>query len=944
MNFEKGNHKEPIQTSRKWFSMATGIVLLGLMLSILFPSCSTTEHLGPNEYLLKSDVSFEKVKDESDTIRKTMGVKLRELGLSTVDESVLYSSVRSRPNKRMVIPKTYLHLYMLGKSLEIPLDSLMPPTRAGRTRNGRLINDFRVLSQSPKKVLATFKYLDDRFIPGNVLDSLGSFLVNTAGEPPKILDLDQLRQDQENLKQVYFSQGFFYASDTFKIDTLKKFGILRRNKGLENKKVKVTFLVREGKAAVIDTVILDRSLIKNQAIFGILEDAKPKSVLVPGDLYVERKMVSERSRIVDLMRDNGYYSFNPQMITFEVDTLPDTLTIRATQPRNPAIKKYSPVVIKLRIPEAPRQVTLGRITLNVDAAQYDPELDTELRIISKELMADSLIGDSLRKAWGISERIYSDDNSVVFLGYPRVMQKLNLNFLESLIEQSLEVGTRGKFSYQPGEVYSLSVERNVQRRLQSLGIFKYVLVKHDLYNDTLDVRIEAQLLQKYQVKAGAEGFSQTDPFISRNLPGFGLEVGLRDLLVFKGAERLDFSGAGNASFFRTGDAEERKVFLAGNAGLDFTVPRFVIPFVGKIIRRDLQAYSPTTSFRLDASREDSRAYTRNSLTANWNYNWINGTDDRLENLKSSLSPYVITFVTSSLSDRFIQSILAIEDKELRNLFALDFASRFSSWGRYKLILSDYLSSKVKPTTYFEGIVEMGGNTPYLIDRIGHLVGDSVDFFQSPDYGFDDGKLGNVLYGQYLKLSTELRLNAPLTRKSSFVLRAMVGAAKPWNNTRNVPLTSRFFAGGVNSMRGWQSNTLGPGTYTTTLSDSTEATFGNILNLGGEFQLEFNAEFRTSVYNWIGLAIFSDIGNVWFLPGSDLGFEGQEQAILSKNNIGELGWDVGIGIRLDFDFFVFRVDFAQQLYAPDVQSFVVKSFPRDLGGSGFQTNFGIGYPF
>ncbi len=935
MNFEKGNLEQPKRNrSSSW-----GKLLLGIFVVTVLGSCSVTEHLGPNEYLLKSSVSFEKVKPEAEELagKKIRLTGLRELGLSTIDESVLYSSVRTRPNKRMIIPKTYLHFYMLGKSLQTPLDSLMPPTRAGRTQNGKLWNDFKVLSQSPQKLLASIKYLDQRLLKGNFIDSLGSFLENTAGEPPRILDLDQLRLDQENLVQVYFSQGFFYASDTFEIDTLRKFSLLRSGGREETKKVKVKFLIREGKAAVIDRYEIDSVLITNQFIYNRLQLTKDKSLLKPGDLYVERNIVAERSRIVDQMRNSGWYSFNPQMVFFNVDTLPDSVSGKL--PNNPAIKNYSSVVVKIRIPAEVAQVHLGKITLNVDAAEFDPEQDTLLQIISSYLM-----NDSLRKVWGISRRIYSDSNSVVFFGYPRVMQKLNLNFLEQLIEQEIRVADLGKLSYREGQRFSLIVERNVQRRLQSLGIFKYVLVKHTLDGQTLNIRIEAQLLQKYQIKTGVEGFTQTDPFISRNLPGFGFEVGLRNLLVFKGAEKLDFSAAGNASFFRTGDGEDGQVFLAGNAGFNFTVPRLIIPFARKIVRGNLQAFSPFTSFKLDGTREDSRAYTRNSLTMNWNYNWINGSDGRLRNMKSSLSPYVISFVTSNLSDQFINSILNIEDRELRNLFALDFASRYSSWGRYQFTLSDYGQRKNSITSFFQGVLEMGGNTPFLIDRLGHLVQDTVNFFQAPDLGYEDGKLGNVLYGQYLKISGEARLHAPLTEKSSFVIRGFIGAAKPWNFTRNVPLTSRFFAGGVNGMRGWQSNTLGPGTYLPTLSDTTEATFGNVLNLGGEFRLEFNAEFRANVYNWIEMAIFSDIGNVWFLPGSDLGFEGQEKAILSKNNIGELGWDFGIGIRFDFDFFVFRVDFAQQLYDPSVQSFVVKSFPRDLGGGGFQTNFGIGYPF
>lgn len=926
MNLQKGNQRSISQKAGPWW---------GLLLVLFLASCSVTEHLGPNDVLLKTDASFIKVATElpSDSlVPKIRFQNLKEFGLSTVDPSTLSSSVRTRPNKRMLLPKTYLHLYMLGKSLQTPLDSLMPATRGGRTTNGRLFNDLKVLSQSPSKTIAVLKYFDDRlFSRYPFIDSLGGLLENTIGEAPKLVNEAQLKLDLENLKKVYFSEGFFYAEDTFEVVPCKgRWG---------RQKAKVNFLVNEGKAAIIDQYIISRELIPNQAMYALLKMDSGKTRLKAGNLYKEKNMVAERARIVDLMRNWGYYSFSPQLVTFDVDTLPDPALVKGVKPNNFAVRNYGPVIVKVRIKDDVRQTFMGNISLNIDAAEYDPAQDTLV-----ELLRSSMMTDSIRQVWGINERIYSDTNSVVFLGYPRVMKKLNFNFLENLMAIELKSPSQKDRSYRKGESYSLQVERNVQRRLQNLGIFKYVLVKHSLIDDTLDVRIEAQLLKKYQVKAGVEGFSKNDPFVSRNLPGFGAEVGLRDLMVFKGAERLDFSAAANVAFFKPGEAEQNKIFLEGNAGLSFYVPRFMIPFVGRLALKNLQTFSPNTSFQTEISREDSWSYTRNSVALNWNYNWVNGTDARIQNAQSSFSPYVITFVSSSLTPAFRQSISAIEDKNLRNLFALDFAPRFSSWGRYKFLSSNYLSSKVEPTGYFEGIVEMGGNTPYLIDRFSHLGRDTVQILGTSDVDFKDAKLGNLLYGQYFKMSLEGRVNIPLTKGSEFVMRGFIGGAQPWNYSRNVPLASRFFGGGVNGMRGWQSNTLGPGTYAPNLSDSTSDAFSNFLNIGGEFQAEFNMEYRANVNNWIELALFSDLGNVWFLPGSDLGLQGEEAAILSKNNYLELGWDLGLGVRLDFDFFIFRLDMAQQLYAPDLQSFVVKSFPRDLGGNRFQINFGIGYPF
>lgn len=143
------------------------------------------------------------------------------------------------------------------------------------------------------------------------------------------------------------------------------------------------------------------------------------------------------------------------------------------------------------------------------------------------------------------------------------------------------------------------------------------------------------------------------------------------------------------------------------------------------------------------------------------------------------------------------------------------------------------------------------------------------------------------------------------------------------------------------MRGWQSNTLGPGVFSDSTNGEGRSGQGFLLSPGGEFVFETNLEFRADVYKWIKLAIFSDIGNVWFLPGSAVDFEGGQ---LSKETVLQLGIDAGIGIRLDFDFFLFRIDFAKQVYAPDVQRFVIKSLKDNLGGNRFQLNFGIGYPF
>ena len=905
--------------------LKTAFSQLLLLLQVLVAGCSATQHLKEGQYLIKSAVEIVRVETEEkeDSTRKILDfwnpASLIETGTSTIDPYILSSAIKTKENKRMLLPKTYLHLHMLGISLQEPLTTLVPPSKTGRTLNNKLRNDLFLVGRSKNPTLAFLKYINQRYFPKRPLvDSLGSFLEHTAGEAPQLLDSAQISEDLQNLKRTYFANGYFYAQDTFEV---KLVGTKKHPR-----KAKVKYLIREGKAAVIDHYLISETLIPNRVMFRLMELNRKESKIGPGKLYNNNDFNAERSRIVKLMRNFGYYTFSPQMITFEVDTLPDSTDIAGTQPQNRTIRNFSPVVVKVKIADACSRHPIRKITLAIEPAEFDILRDTVYH-----LLPPNGLTDSLRHLWGIADRIISDTNQIYFGGYERILKKLNFNFLESLIEQKR------------GQPYSLEAEQNTQRKLQGLGIFKYVLVKHHLVDDSLNVRIEGQLLQKFQAKIGVEGFSENDPLISQNLPGFGVELGFRDLMVFKGAERLDLSLAGNASFFRaSSEADSISTFLEGSGAISFTVPRFLIPFIGRPKRQQWQQFNPATSFTLDFTREDSRLYTRNSSSLDWNYTWTHNL--RRKNIQSSLSPYVITFVTSNLSEAFRQSIAGISDATLRNLFALDFAPRFSSWGRYQFSLSNYMSSQVKPTYYLQPVLEMGGNTPFLIDWLDHQGGrDSLTIFGFADNGFKDARLGYVNYGQYLKLSVESRGHFPLSNKSSVVIRGLIGVAQPWNYTTLVPLASRFFAGGVNGMRGWQSNTLGPGTYSAS-DEFTGDQFDNLLNLGGEFQVEANLELRAKAYKFIEIALFSDLGNVWFLPGSEIDLDNGEGAKLSASNLLQLGWDAGIGFRLDFDFFIFRLDLAQQLYAPDLQKFVVKSFPWDLGGSRFQYNFGIGYPF
>jgi outer membrane protein assembly factor BamA len=274
-----------------------------------------------------------------------------------------------------------------------------------------------------------------------------------------------------------------------------------------------------------------------------------------------------------------------------------------------------------------------------------------------------------------------------------------------------------------------------------------------------------------------------------------------------------------------------------------------------------------------------------------------------------------------------QEALSPQERQVFAFIQRDFLPRFATTFSYHLTINnDYATTHERSTTYFRMGFENGGLLGFLADWVGKQT------------GWGDGSVrdnllnGRSLYGQFVKFTGEARHYKPLGNHAEFVTRAMGGIAIPLNFTNQIPLENRFFIGGVNSVRGWQSNTLGPGLIQQNLSAA--------IPIGGDVLLELNAELRRDLTGPLEMALFLDAGNVWVLSRSKLG---STEAQLSMNNF-QLGVSGGIGLRMDLSFLIVRVDVAQQLYAPDVQRFIPRPFPQALGAGRLQYNIGIGYPF
>jgi outer membrane protein assembly factor BamA len=193
--------------------------------------------------------------------------------------------------------------------------------------------------------------------------------------------------------------------------------------------------------------------------------------------------------------------------------------------------------------------------------------------------------------------------------------------------------------------------------------------------------------------------------------------------------------------------------------------------------------------------------------------------------------------------------------------------------------------------YFNGLVDVSGNLAGL-------------FFQAS--GNNEKRLFSLPFAQYAKLELDGRYYHRLGLNTTWANRIIVGYGLPYGNSRQLPYIKQFFVGGSNSVRAFRSRTIGPGSY---LAPPTQQGF--IPDQTGDLKLEMNTELRPRISGPLYGALFVDAGNIW-LANTDPNKPG---ATFDGNFLGELAMGAGLGIRIDIQLFVLRLDVAFPIRKP-----------------------------
>jgi outer membrane protein insertion porin family len=154
---------------------------------------------------------------------------------------------------------------------------------------------------------------------------------------------------------------------------------------------------------------------------------------------------------------------------------------------------------------------------------------------------------------------------------------------------------------------------------------------------------------------------------------------------------------------------------------------------------------------------------------------------------------------------------------------------------------------------------------------GDLLAGSLECAGGPFMGSKD----------YLKFFGRASHYFPMPRNAVIEVRGRIGLAEPYDNTKKLPIYERYFAGGSNTIRGYHERKVGP------VDPSSKDP------LGGNSMLIGNIEYTYPIFNFIKVATFFDVGNVWEKI-SDIG---SSTDAFGVNESGGFKSGFGLGFRI-----------------------------------------------
>ncbi len=329
--------------------------------------------------------------------------------------------------------------------------------------------------------------------------------------------------------------------------------------------VSVSYDIHTGPAYLLDSIEL---LPDTCRLYHLIDSvARRQTYLRPGARYSVDSLKNVRTAIANVMRNRGYYFFNPEYIEYLADS----------------------------VNQAPQRIAL-RLTL---AANTPPQMLREYRVGDVTMI--------LRRSDG------TGTPDTVVRPRATLIRFMPSRFRNQLVDECITL--------RPGRRLRINALNNTQTRLSRLGIFSNIdinIVPPDSTSwargdDKLDIVVDCTLDRPLEATIEANLSSKSNSYI-----GPGLTLGLTQNNLFGGGEQLSVTLTGSYEW-QTG-ANRSSVFNSYEVGLQGSLafPRLLAPRFVPRLRRELS----WTRISLNADVLNRPHYFRMAqFNASFAYDW-----------------------------------------------------------------------------------------------------------------------------------------------------------------------------------------------------------------------------------------------------------------------------------------------------------------------------------
>ena len=466
-----------------------------------------------------------------------------------------------------------------------------------------------------------------------------------------------------------------------------------------------------------------------------------------------------------------------------------------------------------------------------------------------------------------------------------------------------------------GEIYQESHVQRTYSRFARLGAVRStnirlsapsLLAAGDSAPRPLDADIYINMRRRQNVQIQPEGTNTAGDF------GAALSLTYENRNVFKGCESFSLLARGAFEAIRGLEGYQNDNYTEYNFEGKLVFPEFVIPGISRSFQR---RHNVKTELVASYNRQNRPEFHRRVFTTAWRYKWQNS---------SGRTGYQYDFL-----DLDYVSMPWISDT-----FKRDYLD--SSQNRNAILRYNYENLLIMKMGF--GITYNDGSNflKTSIETAGNTLAVGAHLFNFERNADGQYKFALVAFAQYIKFDIDYTRLVTLDHRNSLALHARCGVAVPYGNSTILPFDKRYFSGGANSVRGWSVRELGPGGY--------RGTDGRIdfINQTGDFRLDLNAELRSNLFWKFQGALFIDAGNVWTLRG----YADQPGGRLTLRGLyDELAVAYGLGLRLNFNYFILRLDLGMKavnpVYTNSHEHFPITNinFTRD-----YALHFAVGLPF